>query len=403
MTRHVVLLLVAISAMFMVQVMVLILAPLKGVELGLPASTAVALIAAWGLLGIIADIPGSALSDALGRRFVISLGGVAMAVAAVMLALATDFVGILGGMVLFGLGQALSFGPALAFLTEVTAPSAHARVQGVNGAAQGMSSVVAALLAGSLAQFGSDVGFIAVMVLALIVTASVLAAHESSIRPVGALSGRSIVGSYGRALRMTLGRPPIAFASLLSVLYAIVFLVVAASVLPLVLVEIEGYTAVLAGAVLAFRNLVSALLSLSFAAVTQRFGLTRTVVYMSWLAALGTALVAVTTTSPLLLLIALAIQAAGVAYGAAAANVLVKQATSEGERALGMSATTVTSRITVLVIPLVIAPLIAPSTSGAAFLVAAALSVPVILLMHAVARRVDDPESRPAASHGSAT
>ena len=278
MTRQVSFVLVAITATFAVQVMVLILVPLKAAALGVPASTAVALVATWGLLGMVIDIPGSALSDAVGRRWVIAVGGTAMAVAAVMLAIATDLAALLAGMVVFGLGQALSFGPALAFLTEVASPAEHDKVQGVNGAAQGVSGILGALLAGLFAQLGYGIAFVPVFVLAVIVMASVLATPESLARPSRARNVHGLLGSYKRALRMTVRRPPVAFASLLSVLYAIVFLVVAASTLPLVLVEIEGYSPALAGALIAFRNLVAAALSLTFAAVTRRYGLARTVV-----------------------------------------------------------------------------------------------------------------------------
>jgi hypothetical protein len=80
---------------------------------------------------------------------------------------------------------------------------------------------------------------------------------------------------------------------------------------------------------------------------------------------------------------------------------MVKQATGVDERALGMSATTVASRLTVLIVPLAVAPLVAPATVGAAFFLAAAMSVPVVLAMRAVAQHIDDPGPRQAASVGS--
>jgi MFS family permease len=403
MTRSVNLVLVAIFATFAVQVMVLILVPLKAVDLGLPPSTAAGIVAAWGLLGIVADLPGSALSDLVGRRKVIAMGGMTMAMAAVLLGASVDMVTLLAGTALFGLGQALSFGPSLAFLTEVAPPLEHDKVQGVNGAAQGISSISGALLAGLFAAFGLGVAFVPVLALAAIATIAVLAVPEKIVRPRWAGGGRDLFSSYGRALRMNVRRPPIAFASLLSVLYSIVFLVVAASVLPLVLVEIEGLGVALAALLVAFRNLVSAALSLTFAPVSRRYGVTRTVKHMSWLAALGTALLAFTTGSPILVLIPLAIQAAGMAYGAAAANVLVKRATAIDERALGMSSTTVASRFTVLVVPLMLGPLIAPPSAGGAFLLAAALAVPVILSMYAVAAHIHDREDGEPAREGSVT
>ena len=399
MTRSVRLVLVAIFATFSVQVLVLILAPLRAVDLGLGISTAAAIVAAWGLFGLIADIPASALSDVRGRRPAIAAGGIAMLLAAVVLALASDLSEMLAGMLLFGLGQALSFGPLLAFLTEVSESDAHARVQGVNGALQGIGSIVGALLAGVFAVLDPSLAFIPVVALSIVVVVAILPVQEHAARTIAASTVRRVLGSYGRALRMVRERPAVSFGSLLSVLYSITFLVVAASILPLVLVEIEGYGPALAGAVIALRNLASALLSMTFAAVTSRFGVARTVVRLSWLAALGTALLGVATASPLLIWIPLLIQAVGLAYGVAASNVLVTRQTTVDERAVGMSATTVASRLTVLIVPLAVAPLIAPATVDLAFLLAAAICVPVIVLMHKLARDLPDGGPRDASVH----
>jgi MFS family permease len=384
-------LLVAIFATFAVQVMVLLLAPLKAVDIGVPVSTATTLVAAWGLLGILADLPGSALSDALGRRRVIAVGGVTMGLAAVILAFSTDLMGILTGMVVFGAGQALSFGPALAFLTEVAPENAQPRIQGINGAVQGVSSVAAALLAGVLIPHGFDVAFGSVVVLSLVVSLAVLSVGRShEIRmPVQRRPG--VFGSYARALHMITRRPPVTFAALISVVYALGFLVVTASVVPIVLIEFEGQDPTVVGIVIAVRNLVAAALSLTFPAAVRRYGMVRATVATSWIAVIGTGALAIVVVAPQLVWVALLVQAAGMAFGAAATNLLVRQSTSDQERAVGMSATTLTSRVTVLVVPILIGPFMSQSAVPLVFLVTAGIGVFAVLLMSVVGRDVHDP------------
>ena len=391
MTRPVVLVIVAIFATLAAQIMVLILVPLAAVDLGLSPTTAVALIAVWGLLGIFIDIPISALSDARGRRPPVVAGGLAMAAGVVALAMASDLALLLVGMALFGLGQSLTFGPLLAFLTEIAEPARHANIQGVNGAIQGVATVIGALLAAVFAGAGLAIAFIPVFVLALVTSAAVIAVPERLGHSVRGFDRRQLFGSYRLAFKMGVSRPGVTLSSLMSVLFSIVFLVAVASILPLVLVEIEGYAIVLAAALVAFRNLAASVMSLAFARVSGRFGVTRSLVNLSWLAVIGTALLAVTTASPVLILIPLVMQAAGLAFGPAAANVLVTQATSVDERAVGMAAGTVAGRLAVLVVPIMLAPLVVPSMAGSAFLAAAAMAAGVVLLMHVVARRVVEP------------
>jgi DHA1 family bicyclomycin/chloramphenicol resistance-like MFS transporter len=384
-------LLVAIFATFTVQVMVLLIAPLKAVAIGVPVSTATALVAAWGVLGILADLPGSALSDSLGRRRVIAVGGLTMGVAALIFAVSTELMGLVTGMVVFGVGQALSFGPALAFLTEVAPENAQPRIQGLNGAVQGVSSVTAALLAGVLIPHGFDVALGAVLGLSIVVSVAVLSVGRSHEMPMPVRRRPGVLGSYARALHMIARRPPVTFAALISVVYAIGFLVVTASVVPIVLTEFDGEDPTLVGIVIAVRNLVAATLSLTFPAAVNRFGLVRSIVATSWVAVIGTGALALMVVASHLGWVALLIQAVGMAYGAAATNLLVRQSTSEQERAVGMSATTLTSRITVLVVPLLIGPFMSQSTVSLVFLVAAGLGVPAVLLMSVVGRDVRDP------------
>ena len=226
------------------------------------------------------------------------------------------------------------------------------------------------------------------LALSVIVSLAVLRVRRTLESRVRVQRHYGMLDSYGRALRMIVRRPPIAFAALLSVIYALGFLVITASVLPVVLIGFEGMDPQFVGIIIAARNLVAAVLSLTFAAAVSRFGLVKATVATSWLALLGTGALAIVAVAPELVWVPLLIQAAGMAYGAAATNLLVRQATSEQERAVGISATTVTSQITVLAVPLVIGPLIFPSTAAFAFVAAAIVGIPIVLLMSAVGRNV---------------
>ena len=381
MTRNVKALLTAVFCAYWVQIAVLILAPLKAIELGYPAWAAAALVALWGLLAVVMDLPAAALSDQRGRRATVIAGGGLMAGSALALGFATDYLGLALGIMLFSLGQALSIGPMLAFLTEATAADQQRRVQGINGFIQGVSSVVAAMAAGLLAQVDFFLAFVPLLLasIGVIVAAAVTRETISRTRPD---RGRDqVLTAHLRAIRMAAARPAVGFATLGVILFAVVFTVVASTVLPIVLVDFEGYAPALVGVLLAFRNLTAAGVALSFAPVTRRWGVPRAVMWTGVLGVVGTALFAVTTGEPLLLLVALAIQGVGVAYSAPAANVLITDSTSTGERAVGISSLTVASRATVLVMPLALAPFLTASAGGFVFVVSAGLALAVLLSM----------------------
>ena len=398
MTRDVKALLAAVFCAYGVQIAVLILAPLKAIELGYPAWAAAALAALWGLLAVVLDLPLSALSDQRGRRPTIVIGGLLMAGSATALAVAHDYLGIALGVVLFSVAQSLTIGPLLAFLTEATATPQQRRVQGLNGFVQGVSSVAAAVTAGALAQVDFSLAFVPLVLASLGVAVAVSLTRETTSRRRPSRGRDQVLTAHVRAIRMAWSRPAVGFGTLSVILFALVFTVVASTVLPIVLVDFEGYAPVLVGALLAFRNLVAAGVALSFAPVTRRLGVPRALLRTGVLGVIGTALFAITTGEPLFLLIALAIQGVGVAYSAPGANVLITESTTTDERGVGIAALTVASRGTVLVVPLVLAPLLTASAGGSVFVVSAVLAAAILLVMSHLSRRIptsaDDPARR---------
>lgn len=390
MTRNVKALLAAIFCAYWVQIAVLILAPLKAIELGYPAWAAVALAALWGLLAVVLDLPASALSDQRGRRTTVIGGGMLMAASTLALAFATDYLGLALGIVLFGVGQAFTVGPMLAFLTESTAASEQRRIQGINGFVQGVSSVVAAVAAGLLAQIDFFLAFMPLLLASIGTVVAVTFTRESILRTRPARGRELVLTAHVRAIRMVIARPALSFATLSVVLFAVAFTVVASTVLPIVLVDFEGYSAALVGVLLAFRNLTAAGVALTFAPVTRRWGVPGAQLRTGMLAVIGTALFAITTGEPLLLLVALAIQGIGVAYTAPVANVLIADATGTGERAVGIAGLTVATRATVLVVPLALAPFLTASAGGTVFVLAAGLSAAILVGMVLLSRRIPD-------------
>ena len=110
---------------------------------------------------------------------------------------------------------------------------------------------------------------------------------------------------------------------------------------------------------------------------------------------IGTALLALTIDAPILLVGALVLQGVGVAYSAPGVNILATESTGPDERAVAIAALTVSSRSTVLVLPLLFAPFLVREAGGLVFLLAAGLGAGVLALMIRTARRIPDDVGQP--------
>src|SRR5690348_17332760 len=121
--------------------MAFVLIPLAAIDMGLSGPAIGVLVAVLAGLGLATDMLVAVISDHLGRRARMLLGAMLGVVAGITLSTAVDFWGLLAGAVAFGVSLSLAVGPSLAYVTEACQPRDAARVQGYNGAIQGLAAL----------------------------------------------------------------------------------------------------------------------------------------------------------------------------------------------------------------------------------------------------------------------
>lgn len=376
----------AIFFIFLSQTLAGVLVPLAAVGLHLEAAVVGLLVALPQLTGLFVDIPLAGWSDAIGRRIPILVGCAAGVVAALLL-MGSSAAALAAGALVFGASLSLISGPALALVTELVHADAHARVQGYNGAIQGLSALGGALIAGVLATaFGPSPSFWALVVVMAVVALTVLFVQErpraASVRPPGL---RQLAGNYARVLNLFRTQPAIRMASSVSLSYQLQLLTLENAFLPIFLITVRGYSATAVGLLLAARSLVGVLLSSVFGRLFVRYGLVRPIILGSALGLVGAVAVPLVD-QPLLLALLFALQGAGVAFGPATANLLITSATSESERAIGFSANGLVGRISGLTLPLVFGIAIQVGGFGLLFVLAAVVGGVAIAAMAYIAR-----------------
>jgi len=101
-----------------------------------------------GMFGF--SIPFGRLSDRLGRRPVMLIGNVIVAIGSIMLPTSTEYLIITAGTFLVGLGWSCVNVSTSALITEVVGPSERGRAIGVNDTISQTSSIALPLLGGML-------------------------------------------------------------------------------------------------------------------------------------------------------------------------------------------------------------------------------------------------------------
>ncbi len=240
MKRNVSLILGVVFIIFAAQTMVSVLVPFAATEDGLPASIIGLLVSIPLGLGLIVDIPIAKASDLLGRRPAIVVGALVGTIASITLALGEGLAYLAAGSILFGLALSLLVGPALALVTEVSTHANHARVQGFNGAVQGLSALLgAAAVAVLLTNAGTSVSFVGV---AILIAATIGLAAPIRERPRSRAllpTGNhltALASAYRRALAMLSQEPTLMMAAAAASLYGLVFLIVGNAFAPVFLV-----------------------------------------------------------------------------------------------------------------------------------------------------------------------
>jgi MFS family permease len=273
-------------------------------------------------------------------------------------------------VLIYGASVSLSGISTLAFVTEASARDHHARVQGYNGATQGLSALVGALFVGLLLQVTSPrVTFGVVAILSLLNLLAVKRLDYPARRRGARFGLTEAATSYMRAAALIRTRRHIQLAGLVTFNYNFVFLVVGNSFLPLFIIKNLALSAVFAGIVLALRNGVATLVSSSFGFIVVRVGFRRAMVVSNGVAAFAVLLTA-TAQGRLSLLFLGALQGIGCGIGAATTNMLVTSATSINDRALGFASSSSVSKLGTLLLSLMLGVVLELWGMRATFIVA---------------------------------
>lgn len=330
--------------------MMVITVPLSAAALGSRELQIGVLVGLPSLVRLVGDVPCARLADVVGRKPLLIAGGGVLSAAGVVLASTTHYLGLVMGIGLGGLSGCLFFAPALAHLSESCAEELHARVQGYNGALQGLAMLCGSLAAGTLISSAgyqpafSILGFFGVLTLF-----SVLILGRSACSWDDSFSFAEIGTAYRRALSLLGGRNPVQMGAWIAVLYGTT-LCIGDSFFPLYAIHEVGYSPVEATSMLAVRNLALTSGSFLFGRTVSWLGLFATVVVSQALEVVGLALIP-RSLGVLSLLALLAAQGIGLGLSPAAANILLAEGTAFEERATGFAAIGVPARISTLVVP----------------------------------------------------
>jgi MFS family permease len=395
-TTNVRLILATVFLVFATQTIVSVLVPLAASQIGLGTSVIGLLVALPLAVGIVTDIPLAKASDVFGRRPALIAGSVIGGLGAIALMTGSGVLSLVVGSLLFGLSFSSTIGPALAFVTEAATPTNHARIQGFNGAIQGLSALVGATAAGAVtANWGVRVAFLSTA--ALMVGVIVLAWpvwERPKVRPSIALGDttRTLFRSYVRVVHLLRQEPAMLMAGAGAALYGFQFLIVGNAFVPVFLVRSEGFSSADAGLLLGLRSLVATGLSLTFGLVVARLGMVRLIVLTNALGIVGIGLVPVLSGS-LLIVGAFLLQGVGIAFSAATVNLLITSATTESERALGFSAAILPAKVTGVILPIVLGLSALVGGYGALFLVAEVMGALMVATIVVLARHAVSVES----------
>jgi MFS family permease len=356
-------------------------AQLSGTVIGL-------LLAIPAAVGLLLDLPLSALSDAIGRRLPIAVGALFGCAAAIVLALGTESTGYFSGMVLWAIAASLIQFPALAFITEAAPGDQHARIQGYNGSVQRLALLIATISVGLFLErdHGTTLAFGAAGVALAAIAILIFPLNEgpANREPVGF---RRIGGSYRTAVELLTRRPAMLLSALIALANGTVIITIGNSFVPLYLVRDLHQAPFVVGLLLAWRNLIAAVLSAQFGAIVPRVGLLRLVLTTNALAAASVLFVPLVSETPLLFVV-VALQGIGFAFTAGTGNVLIAGATAPSERALAFAANQLVARIGTLLLPLLLGSLMDVDGARAVFYVGGALAVANVAWMGLVASKV---------------
>jgi MFS family permease len=162
----------------MVMGMSLVSIILQGYSVSLTLINIAVSLHVFGMFGL--SIPMGWLTDRYGRKFVIALGGVILAVGAFLMPITSEYVIITLGVFLIGLGWSATNVASTALICDLTPPAKRGGILGANDVVTGVTSVTLPTVGGAiLSAFGFVVFGVAGILVALPVVLGVLPIKET--------------------------------------------------------------------------------------------------------------------------------------------------------------------------------------------------------------------------------
>ncbi|MEV6520655.1 MFS transporter [Longispora sp. NPDC051575] len=365
---------------FLTLTLVQVVVPLRLDDLHVDAIAIGALLALPSLTGLIAETPFAAISDAVGRRAVISLGAVMLLGSSALMALADAAWVLALALILYGVGLGAQTSALMAALSESVPPERSAHLQGWNGAVQRIGAMGVAGLVVVTSEPSTLLWFVGVASLACLGLAAAVPHWrfgEGQRRPPWR---QTYAAAFGVLRRSSLVQAGAMYNVLLSVLF-----ITTNSFVALILVT-TGNPLPLA-ALLLVRDLTSVLLASVFGNLAAALGWRRC--FLIGMVAGTTAMligVLIPADSPWMYIL-FGLCGITTGFGIAGANLAVTYGTDPAERALGMVAAGYAGRLASLVAPIVLAFAFSRTAAVGVFAVSLAAAASVTIRAVWILRR----------------
>ncbi len=300
------------------------------------------LLALPGLLGLFTDAPLAHLSDQIGRRRLITFGGVLLLGSSAVLVGAPDVIVMVIGILVYAVGSSAQGTAMLAAVTEGKPIAESANIQGWNGSIQRIGALGASfvVLATEQARF---------MFASMAVTGAIsigLSWGGGESRRVWHRS--SVFGSYLRGWRMLRTNPLVEISAIADFLLMLIF-VCTNSFLPLIFAKGHGLLPL--GLLLVARDAAAVLTSPLYGSMSAKMGWDRALLLGMVSGTTGLCMCAFLDTTSPWFYVALALTGVALGWAIAGTNHAVAIGTDAAHRALGLVAAGYASRTGSFVFP----------------------------------------------------
>jgi MFS family permease len=345
-----------------------VLVPLRAIELGAPVAELGMVLTVPGFLAVFGSLPSAAISNRYGRASLVRAGLSVLFLGTLAYLPAPTLVWMIPGQLTIGLAASLFWPSAVASIVEVRSRRTQEARQGGNVLLQGLGSLLGAAVAGVVvSSLGTGAAFAVVAVVAGVGLTTCLVLKESI--PSSARTRTVQFRATARSgLAALMSSRPLAAAQLLMIPWSMLWWVAGTSFFVLYARE-NNHTAAFAGILLAMRFGTASILRLGFARISQHVGLAKLAVLGNLIAGLALACAALDPGAPMLIASAL-VQGAGLALVVPAVNVLIAGGSTPRERATGFALTTSLANAALLISPTLLAAVVSIGGSGAAILAA---------------------------------